>query len=111
MHFLLYFTITQVRQFKEKQAKEKFKKEKERKRAAAEVLERHRGNKESMRAISRNLKTTKSADKSVLDVQELERRERERDKDGLRDQGRHVYILVEIHSYHSECINMALRVI
>ena len=67
-------TSFQIRKFKEKQERERSKREKERKRDAAEVLERHRGNKESMRAMSRNLKTTKSADKSVIDIRDAERR-------------------------------------
>ena len=82
----------QVRKFKEKQERERWKKEKERKRAASEILERHRGNKDSMKAIRRNLNNTKSADKSreVLDSEERKHRdalEREKDKkNGLRDQ-------------------------
>ena len=79
-----------------------------------------------MRAISRNLKTTKSADKSILaQTNEARERELERDKNGLRDQARDIhtyihictyihtyygFILVEIHTYHFECNpNMTLR--
>ena len=82
----------QVRKFKEKQERERWKKEKERKKAASEILERHRGNKDSMKAIRRNLNNTKSADKSreILDSEERKHRdalEREKDrKNGLRDQ-------------------------
>ena len=86
------FCMSQVRKFKEKQERERWKKEKERKKAASEILERHRGNKDSMKAIRRNLNNTKSADKSreILDAREREHRdalEREKDrKNGLRDQ-------------------------
>ena len=84
--------MPQVRKFKEKQERERWKKEKERKKAASEILERHRGNKDSMKAIRRNLNNTKSADKSreILDSEERKHRdalEREKDrKNGLRDQ-------------------------
>ena len=84
--------MSQVRKFKEKQERERWKKEKERKKAASEILERHRGNKDSMKAIRRNLNNTKSADKSreILDSEERRHRdalEREKDKkNGLCDQ-------------------------
>ena len=59
-----------------------------------------------MKAMSRNLKTTKSADKSkeILDMEERERRDLERDRNGFRDQARdiRVLILLEIHNYHFE---------
>ena len=90
--FHVAFWVPQVRKFKEKQERERWKKEKERKKAASEILERHRGNKDSMKAIRRNLNNTKSADKSreILDSEERKHRdalEREKDrKNGLRDQ-------------------------
>ena len=88
---VFYFTnYLQVRKFKEKQEREKFKKEKERKKAASEILERHRGNKDAMKAIRRNRNNHKSADKSleVLEREEIRERERERDRKGFRDQAR-----------------------